>query len=346
MRILVLRGGALGDFLVTLPALGLLRTKWPGARIELVGHARAAGLGMSGGYLDAVHSQHEARWSALFSAAVAELPPALHAWLAEFDLVVNYWPDPDGTLARRFPLRAGQQFLSAPAAPILAPAARHFCELLKTLGLSTTDYRSCLRLPTGNDIGPATSDPRLPVAIHPGSGSPRKNWPRERWTELMARLEEPVLLVLGEAEREWLPTCRSLLAGAAAAGLAGNNLRRKPSAGQQSGRSSVASDLPTSKDIHLANDLPLPELAAALARCRLFLGHDSGVSHLAAAVGTPCVLLFGPTDPGMWAPPGDHVRVLRRGESMDTIAVDEVTAAAIWRRCENHPPPPLSRNVN
>jgi heptosyltransferase-2 len=331
MRILILRGGALGDFLVTLPALGLLRTKWPSARIELVGHAHAAGLGVSGGCLDAVHSQHEARWSALFSVAAAELPSALHAWLAEFDLIVNYWPDPDGTLARRFPLRAGQQFLSAPAAPTLAPAARHFCEPLKALGLSTADFRSRLRLPTGNDVAFLTSDPRLPVAIHPGSGSPRKNWPRERWTELMARLEEPILLVLGEVEMEWLPICSSLLAGDRPAPL-------------------TAIGSPASRLLHprvqLAHNLPLPELAAALARCRLFLGHDSGVSHLAAAVGTPCVLLFGPTDPAMWAPPGDHVRVLRHGESMDTIAVDEVTAAAIWRRCENHPQPTLSCHVN
>ncbi len=295
MRILVLRGGALGDFLVTLPALGLLRAEWPGARIELVGHARAAGLGVLGGYLDAVHSQHEARWSALFSAAAVELPPALHAWLAEFDLVVNYWPDPDGTLARHFPLRAGQQFLSAPAAPLLAPAARHFCEPLKTLGLSTTDFRSRLRLPAVDYVGPSTADHRRPVAIHPGSGSPRKNWPRERWTELMAQLEEPVLLVLGDAEMEkWSAPSVARLCST------------------------------DDKRIKVATNLPLPELAAALTRCRLFLGHDSGVSHLAAAVGTPCVLLFGPTDPAMWAPPGDHVRALRRGTDLDTLVVEEV----------------------
>jgi len=293
MRILVLRGGALGDFLVTLPALGLLRTKWPGARIELVGHARAAGLGVSGGYLDAVHSQHEARWSSLFGDKL--LPPALSAWLAEFDLVVNYWPDPDGTLARRFPLRAGQQFLSAPAVPILAPAARHFCEPLKTLGLSTTDFRSRLQLPIKDDFRPSTFDPRLQVAIHPGSGSPRKNWPREHWTELIARLEKPILLVLGEAERErW-------------------------------SASHVARFLSTeSKQVEVTSDLPLPDLAAALARCRLFLGHDSGVSHLAAAVGTPCVLLFGPTDPAMWAPPGKHIFVLRGSDSLTEISVESV----------------------
>ena len=293
MRILILRGGALGDFLVTLPALGLLRTKWPDARIELVGHASAAGLGVAGGYLDAVYSQHEARWGALFSAASAELPSALLVWLAEFDLIINYWPDSDGTLVRCFPLRAGQQFLSAPAMPLLAPAARHFCEPLRALGLSTTDFRSRLRFPAAKDFGTTASNPGRPVAIHPGSGSPRKNWPRGHWMELMARLEEPVLLVLGEAEME----------GWSASSVADN------------------------KRIKVAINLPLPELATALAGCRLFLGHDSGVSHLTAAVGTPCVLLFGPTDPAMWAPPGDHVRVLHRGPDLNTIGVEEVRSA-------------------
>ena len=56
----------------------------------------------------------------------------------------------------------------------------------------------------------------------------------------------------------------------------------------------------------------------------MFLGHDSGVSHLAAACGTPCVLLFGPTDPAMWAPPAARVRVLQCGADLSAIGVEEV----------------------
>ena len=57
---------------------------------------------------------------------------------------------------------------------------------------------------------------------------------------------------------------------------------------------------------------PLARVAAVLSRCRLFLGNDSGLTHLAAALGGPKVLaLFGPTDPAVWAPPGRQVRVLR-----------------------------------
>jgi heptosyltransferase-3 len=323
MKILVLRGGALGDFLVTLPALNLLRARWPQARIELAGNARAAELALPGGTLDAVHSQHQARWAALFDPA--PLPGALRGWLAEFDLVVNYWPDPEGELAAHFPLRAGQTFVTAPAMPALAPAARHYCEALRPLGCETTDYGT--RLPFGKfeirnsyrgrrptvrqsealspDTGALKSETQdadrktqneFPVAIHPGSGSPRKNWPVGRWAELAAKLrgQAPLLIVGGETDT------------AAVAALA-----------------------PCGE---VAQNLPLPELARRLAACRLFLGHDSGVSHLAAAVGTPCVLLFGPTEPAMWAPPGEHVQTVRRGPELSAISVDAVWAAVTSRR--------------
>jgi len=69
----------------------------------------------------------------------------------------------------------------------------------------------------------------------------------------------------------------------------------------------------------VAWNLPLPALAAVFERCRAFIGHDSGISHVAAAAGTPCVLLFGPTNPEIWAPTGAHVRVVTpgRGETTD-----------------------------
>jgi heptosyltransferase-2 len=56
--------------------------------------------------------------------------------------------------------------------------------------------------------------------------------------------------------------------------------------------------------------LPLPDLPALLERT-IFVGHDSGISHLAAATGARCILLFGPTDPSVWAPLNENARVIR-----------------------------------
>ncbi len=280
MRILVLRGGALGDFIVTLPALALLRQRWPEASIELVGNLTAASLALPSRLIDAAHSQHEARWAALYGDA--PLPPALAQWLGDFDLILNFWPDPAQELARRFPLRAGQNFLTAEALPRSAPAARHFCEPLRQLGLSPVAWLHTLCIPQPE---------ARRIALHPGSGSTRKNWPVDRWLTLAHWLEEEhhaeLLVISGETEPP---------------------------------------DLLTGIGAHLRN-LPMNTLADELARCRLFIGHDSGISHLAAATGVPGVLLFGPTDPLIWAPPTPTMRVLQRDADLASISLAEVQQA-------------------
>ena len=74
------------------------------------------------------------------------------------------------------------------------------------------------------------------------------------------------------------------------------------------------------------DDPPLPDavriadlydLACWLAKARLYIGNDSGITHLAAAVGTPVLALFGPTDPEVWAPRGQHVRVGRWSDNIE-----------------------------
>ena len=291
-KILVLRGGALGDFVVTLPALSSLRQRWPAARIELAGNATAAQLARARGLLDAVHSQHEARWSALFGDA--PLPADFATWLAEFDLVLNFWPDPDGALQRRFPLHDGQTFLNGAAMPSRAPAAAHYCEPLRALGIEAKEFWYPLEpltaaAPRGSS-GPVPRLPRRTTLIHPGSGSARKNWPKENWLALVRHLPTGATLVLGEAElRAW--------SGAA----------------------------PRTVDLLISP--PFEELVARFSRCRLFLGHDSGISHLAAACGARCLLLFGPTDPVMWAPPTPKIHVLRRGPELSALSLVDVRSA-------------------
>ena len=116
------------------------------------------------------------------------------------------------------------------------------------------------------------------IAIHPFSGSVRKNWPLDRFRELATRLSAPV---------EWFAGPEEELEGA-----------------------------------HRIADLY--ELAGRLASARVYIGNDSGITHLAAAAGTSVVALFGPTDPAIWAPRGERVRIVK-GESMDDIAVSQVT---------------------
>jgi heptosyltransferase-3 len=71
----------------------------------------------------------------------------------------------------------------------------------------------------------------------------------------------------------------------------------------------------------------LYELAGWLANARVYIGNDSGITHLAAAVGAPVVAIFGPTDPIVWAPRGERVSVIQ-SVSLDAVSVAEVLAAA------------------
>lgn len=283
-RILVLRGGALGDFILTVPALRVLRERWPSATLELSGNATAARLGQVDGLLDRVHSQHEARWASLYGEGA--LSPEFHDWLAGFDLICSFWPDPERDLEKRFPLRPGQRFIGAAAKPSLSPAGRHFCEALRPLGLERKDYRATLEL-AGLRLPKAKP---LRVALHPGSSSPRRNWPAERWAEVLRRLRTAglqTLLIAGEADQEPL-RC-----------------------------------LGSEADSVLIQ-APLEKLASELSSCGFYLGHDTGVSHLAAALSVPCLLLFGPSEPALWAPQGPHVLALKRGDKMEALSVEDV----------------------
>src|SRR5580658_7957146 len=71
----------------------------------------------------------------------------------------------------------------------------------------------------------------------------------------------------------------------------------------------------------------LYELAGWLASAQVYIGNDSGITHLAAAVGTPVVAIFGPTDPIVWAPRGERVSVIQ-SVSLDAVSVAQVLAAA------------------
>jgi len=127
------------------------------------------------------------------------------------------------------------------------------------------------------------------AAIHPGSGSPDKCWDLDRFVALGRRLGRtvPAVFLLGPVERErWgRGACEA-----------------------------VGAEFPT------LLCPPLTVLAAALAAAKCYVGNDSGVSHLAATVGTPALVIFGPTSPRHFAPVGKTVRTLA-ADSLEEISV-------------------------
>ena len=289
-RILVIRGGAIGDFILTLPAIAALRRQFPQAHLEVLGYPHIAGLALAGGLVNRVQSI-EAQALAGFFARGGELAEHLADYFSDFDLILSYLYDPDGIFQTNVGFCTGAQFIVCPHRAnerAGVHAAKVYLEPLERLAIFDADPIPHLPL------NPDCSTDR-PLALHPGSGSERKNWPEAKWAELLQHLsgvpDLHLLVVGGEAE--------------------GGRLQR------------LTATLPPAR-AQVAMSLPLAELARRLAGCRAFIGHDSGISHLAAAVGLPCLLLWGDTAEEIWRPPSKEVDVLRHVDGLARLSVASV----------------------
>ncbi len=288
-KILVIRGGAIGDFILTLPAIAALRRQFPQAHLEVLGYPRIAQLAVAGGLADRVQPI-EARGLAGFFARGGTLDQDLRDYFSEFDLLISYLYDPDEIFKSNVCRCLFGQFIAGPHRPNEAEpihATQVYLKPLERLAIFDADPVPRLTL----NSQPTTLNQ---LALHPGSGSERKNWPEAKWTELIARLTRTtkldLLLVGGEAE--------------------GKRLER------------LAASVPPEQRQVLQN-LPLTELARQLRSCAAFVGHDSGISHLAAALGLPSLVLWGDTLEEIWRPQGERVVILRELTGVGAIRVEK-----------------------
>jgi len=293
----VIRGGAIGDFILTLPAIAALRRQFPAAHLEVLGYPHIAQLALAGGLANRVQSI-EARALAGFFARGGDLVEHLADYFSEFDVILSYLYDPDGVFQTNVGLCTGAQFIVGPHRAdeaVRLHAAKSYLQPLERLAIFDADPIPRLRLaPQPPSLNPQPSTLNL-LALHPGSGSERKNWPEAKWTGLLGYLMDStgfdLLLVGGEAE--------------------GRRLQR------------LAAALPPAR-CQVAQSLPLADLAHRLAGCRAFIGHDSGISHLAAAVDLPGVVLWGDTAEEIWRPPSEKMVVLRHAAGLARLPVESV----------------------
>lgn len=295
----VMRSGALGDFVLTLPVLAALRAAFPSAALRLIGAPQLVWMTRP----DAVLDHDSPGLIPLYSGA--PLPPDTDPFFKDCALFLAYAADADGSLGSRLrQVAGGEVVVHSPHPPAGVHIADHLLAPLRRLGIAAPEPLPRLEL---RDAERAYArccwrERRLqpPVAlIHPGSGGRRKCWPLPRFVELARRLRQraiAVLLLLGPAEEdlaEWVradPHCRQLAV------------------------------VPPG----------LPELAGLLERADLFIGNDSGPGHLAAALGTPALSLFGPTDPLVWRPRQPHSRVIQAPQGqLETLEVEAVEQAAL-----------------
>ena len=189
-RILVIRGGAIGDFMLTLPALKALRDAWPRAHIEILGYKHIAVLAENRFYAQAVRSIEYGSLSSFF-ARNSELPAELANYFASFDLIVSYLYDPDRIFENNLRRCGVENLLCGPPKIVenAGHAARQLARPLEEMGIRVVDLSEKV-FPSLEDRQFATDFLRplqQPiVAIHPGSGSKEKNWPLENWIALFS----------------------------------------------------------------------------------------------------------------------------------------------------------------
>lgn len=285
--IVMLHPGGLGDLLLAVPAIRDLRKRFPGRRALLCGQDQTAELLTECGLVDRWLSIQTTACTALFGGAVPD-DPLLSDWLSRCDLAVAWTGDDAGSLA------GALKYCGAAATLVQSPFASTLTSVhqsdrfLEIVGMQTTSVPTAslsvpeaLRGAADAYLERRGISRRSPLAlVHPGSGSRHK-----------CVKPEVLRLVLDELEAEGIQPL--LLEGPADREMVEPLLARM-----------------TQRRICLRG-LSVRLLAGVLSHVDVFLGHDSGVTHLAALLGTPTVALFGPTEPIRWAPRGPAVTVIR-----------------------------------
>jgi len=268
LKRLLIRPGAIGDFVVSLPAMECLRCDYlevwaaaPNVPLARFAH-RARSIAATG--LDLLE--------------LAEPDPRLLAALRGFDSIVSWYGAQrcefrDRVAALGLPFRF---FPALPQPGSGAHAADFYLDQVRSIADCRSDGIPRISCPSTHRGG---------AVIHPFSGSRKKCWPLERFQELGRRLAGPIPVAWCAGPEDDLPSA-----------------------------------------VRFAD---LYELACWLRSARIYIGNDSGPTHLAAAVGTPVVALFGPSDPAVWAPRGPRV-ALAAAPSLEGIAVDQVESLVYY----------------
>ena len=307
-RILVIRLGALGDFVLSFPAFAAIRAHHPSAWITLLTTAPYAAMAGLSPWFDAVRVDARPRpWDL---AGLWRLRRALRGHGLVYDLQTS------GRSSRYFRL-AGRPAWSGIAAGCSLPHADPGRDALHTIERQRDQLR-CAGIAPGPESG-----------IGPKGGE--AGWPDLSWLVRAGGVAglpgRYAVLVPGAAphrpEKRW-PGGRFAALGRvlAARGLVAVVVG---GAGDAALGAEVAGGCPGAVD--LAGRTDIPALAAVLAGAEAVVGNDTGPLHLAAALGRPCVVLFSQeSDPALTAPRGAGVRVVRVGD-LRGLAVGEVVAA-------------------
>lgn len=312
-EILIIRTDRFGEFLLITPALRALKETFGGARITAVVHPAVVGLAGCIPYIDKVFP-----WDPSCSTALQRVAFVKALRRNRIELAVVFNPSKEFhliTFLSGIPLRLGYSrkwgfLLTHRMEDTKDRGDRHEIDsnldLVGSVGASTKDKTLTLRWDDGImscDLPQVQPDkPQGPfIAVHPFTSDPVKQWPYERFKELVSRLPEELharVVIVGGMEE----------------------------AGRQA---ALLADPAMSGAVDMVGKTTLPQLAGLLRQCDLLVSGDSGPVHLAGSVGIPVVALFRSDLPGKtkqrWGPVSSASQVLE-ASSLAEISVDSVIA--------------------
>jgi ADP-heptose:LPS heptosyltransferase len=298
MQILVIRRGAIGDTIVTLPTLGILRENYPDVYIEVIGNREYWEIAHNRYYVNAI-SERETRLTLDLYSRVGKPSNEIIDYFSSFDLIIAYINDPDGIIKENLKrIRAKQTIIYQPFPKgDDLHAADYTAFVLREMGFAVNPPLFPKVYLSGEDhdfasqfLSPFMRYQPL-VTIHPRTFG-TKGWAIEKFINIGRWIENSLngksIWIIGPAEEE--------------------NIKL------------IKSNFPSSPVLNLYS---LPKVAAVLSFSHLYLGCDTGISHLAAAVGARVLALFGPTNPQVWCPRGQRVWIIKADE-MFKMQDDEV----------------------
>jgi len=289
-KVLIVHQGAIGDFILSLPAIANLRQRYQKAHFEIVGFPQILSLAHGRYYADKIISIDGKEWAMLYM----ERPissQGLVDYLSTFDLGIIFTASSNPIFVenlRKAGLRHLLQIRTLPGNGEQIHITDYILSSLNGRGLKASSMYPKLYLTKSDrffagrflkEVG--IDGDKTPIAIHPGSGGKKKVWMPERFARLAYRLSQKLeatfLIISGPADEYFVET--------------------------------VLFNISPLNPIFIKN-LPLPHVASILEKCRIYIGNDSGITHIAASLAVPTIAIYGPTDPKIWGPRGPHVGIL------------------------------------
>lgn len=288
--ILIVHQGALGDFILSLPSLEAIHRFYSQARFIFLGHPSILSIVYSRPYFDRVLNCTDKRWAPFYNSkenlelgAFDSLPPV--------DSIFAFCRSSSQPLVDNLATVLGKpanRIDPFPRPDLALHVSEYQCRQLEELSIAALPCIAPVIAPSQDDFFEARSFFQLNVPkgeqlilLHPGSGGKKKLWSVAGWLDVIMKMSSHNNIKISLIE-----------------GPADSHIVRQ-----------LCSEV-GSTSLLLASNWRLGKLAALMKQSSLYLGNDSGITHLAAACNTPTIALFGPTDPRIWGPQGSKVKVV------------------------------------